>query len=380
MALIYSSIACNLDADILSAALPLFAAEKVDAIEWSFDTLFHFRNIPDWFPELLRAFGQEGRLIGHGVFFSLFSGRWSAEQHDWLQRLERMSADFRFDHITEHFGFMTGADFHKGAPISIPFTPATLAIGQDRLKRIFNACRCPVGLENLAIAYSLDEVKKHGEFLDRLVEPVNGFIILDLHNLFCQLHNFEVDFEKIIGLYPLDRVREIHISGGSWDDSPLLPGKQIRRDTHDDAVPEAVFDLLERAIPRCPQLKYVVLEQLGIGLSTEASREQYRQDFFRMRRIVQQARPAAGGSVDHKPNTFLPESPFLLGLPLTDEALYVQQMELSAILETATDHDHARQLLGRSSLAGTGWNVENWEPAMLETVLRIARKWKDGFA
>ena len=167
---IFSSISCNLDENILSAALPLFEAEKVEAIEWSFDTLFKFRNIPDWFIELLKAFGNENRLIGHGVYYSLFSGAWSKEQQAWLKHLEKVSAAFKFDHISEHFGFMTGEDFHHGAPISIPFTPATLAIGRDRLKRMYYSCKCPVGLENLAFSYSMEEVKKHGEFLDQLVD------------------------------------------------------------------------------------------------------------------------------------------------------------------------------------------------------------------
>jgi len=28
----------------------------------------------------------------------------------------------------------------------------------------------------------------------------NGFIILDIHNLYCQIHNFELDFAEIINL------------------------------------------------------------------------------------------------------------------------------------------------------------------------------------
>ncbi|MCB0386630.1 MAG: hypothetical protein KDD43_14655, partial [Bdellovibrionales bacterium] len=74
--MIYSSLALNLDVPLLQAALPLLEAEKVEAIEWSFDTLFKVRDIPPWFVEVLREFGQAGRLVGHGVFFSLFSGRW----------------------------------------------------------------------------------------------------------------------------------------------------------------------------------------------------------------------------------------------------------------------------------------------------------------
>jgi hypothetical protein len=47
-------------------------------------------------------------------------------------------------------------------------------------------------LENLALSFSVDDVKHQGEFLEKLVEPVNGFLILDLHNLYCQSHNFDI--------------------------------------------------------------------------------------------------------------------------------------------------------------------------------------------
>ena len=79
MTKIYASIACNLDGGILSAALPLFEVEKVEAIEWAFDTLFKYDQISDWFTNLVSEFSEQGRLVGHGVFFSLFSGRWSPE-------------------------------------------------------------------------------------------------------------------------------------------------------------------------------------------------------------------------------------------------------------------------------------------------------------
>ncbi len=72
MSTILSSISCNLDTNILLASLPLFEAEKVEAIEWSFDTLYKTPDIPLWFTDLLEAFSNENRLIGHGVFFSLF--------------------------------------------------------------------------------------------------------------------------------------------------------------------------------------------------------------------------------------------------------------------------------------------------------------------
>lgn len=376
MAVLLSTIACNLDRNILLAALPLFETEKVAAIEWSFDALYKTRNIPPWFVELLEAFSKEGRLIGHGVFFSLFTGKWLPEQEAWLKHLQKVSTHFHFDHITEHFGFMTGKDFHKGAPINIPFTPSTLAIGRDRLQRIQQIGQCPVGLENLAFAYSLAEVKRHGDFLDQLLEPVNGFLILDLHNFYCQLHNFDLSLSNLLPFYPLERVREIHISGGSWEDSSIEPGKKIRRDTHDAAVPKAVFELLEKTIPQCPNLKFVVLEQIGVGLDSVEKQEAFRADFHQMDHIVQRANAKLSRS---KLKEFLPLQTFDLKAPVEDLALYEQQMQLSTILETAPNFQEAQRELLASSLANSAWAIESWEPSMLETVLKIAQKWKAGF-
>jgi uncharacterized protein (UPF0276 family) len=360
---------------MLQATLPLFERGEVEAIEWSFDALYKFPVIPDWFTELITAFSQEQRLIGHGVFFSLFSGKWSPEQEQWLAQLSELCSRFQFDHITEHFGFMTGKDFHTGAPLGIPYTPATLALGQDRLQRISRAGGCPVGLENLAFAYSVEEVRVHGQFLRELIEPVNGFIILDLHNLYCQLHNFSRNYEELIVLYPLDRVREVHISGGSWEPSTLQAGKKVRRDTHDESVPEEVFRLLERTIPKCPNLKFVVMEQLGVGLQTTESRSGFQRDFLRMKEIVKAAEPPT----DKQANEFLPPTTMPSTPPFEDQKLHDQQRLLAQILETAADPADARQRLLASALADTAWNVEHWQSDMLETAVRIAQKWRKGF-
>lgn len=370
---ICSAIACNLDADILSASFPLLEEGRVEAMEWAFDTLFNRKEVPGWFDELLAVFSKEKRLIGHGVFFSLFSGKWLREQQDWLLHLRNLSKRFSFDHITEHFGFMTGADFHHGAPMSIPYTQSTLAIGRDRLARIQDACGCPVGLENLAFSYTLDEVKQHGDFLAQLIEPVKGFIILDLHNFYCQLHNFSVSFDELIPLYPLDRVREIHISGGSWEASAYNPDIRVRRDTHDDRVPEEVFQLLQRTMLLCPQLKYVVMEQLGNGLQTTESRKGFYHDYVRMEQLVREYEKSIA---EEQLNYFLPPQLSLPATPVEDLHLYAQQLELSEILERAAHYEEAMHLLRHSSLSNTAWNIENWQPYMIETAISIAQKWR----
>jgi uncharacterized protein (UPF0276 family) len=374
---ILASIACNLDTEVLAAALPLFQEESVEAIEWSFDTLHQTRNIPAWFTELLSSYGEANRLIGHGVFFSIFSGRWSEDQTYWLKHLRKVCQAFHFEHITEHFGFMTGADFHKGAPVPIPLTDTTLAIGIDRLQRIQEACRRPVGLENLAFSYALEDVKKHGVFLYRLVEAIDGFIILDLHNLYCHMHNFNISLDEILGFYHLEDVREIHISGGTWEESEVEENKKIRRDTHDESVPDMVFEMLEKVIPQCPHLKYVVLEQIGSGLETEADKISFRADYQKMRNIIANSHTSLSQDIVFR--DFIPTKFFTNKEPLQSEGLYQEQLLLSSILEKAVDYETTIKELQVSALSNSDWNVEAWEPRMVQTLIAIAQKWKDGF-
>lgn len=370
MSKIFSSLSCNLDPGILLASLPLMSESRVEAIEWSFDALYNHKKVPDWFLGLMQEFSKNDRLIGHGIFYSIFSGRWTSAQEKWLNNLEKLSSEFQFNHVSEHFGFMTGENFHNGAPLDVPYNEATLRIGRDRLARIYNACRCPVGLENLAFSYSIDQVKAQGEFLEKLVEPVNGFIILDLHNLYCQTHNFSLDFDRLLNLFPLERVREIHISGGSWENSRIKPDVIVRRDTHDNRVPEEVFTMLTQVISCCPHLKFVVLEQLGVGLKSEKSRLDFYDDFIRLQNILN-----LENSTNTPSNSFLPEKELLADRVEQDEDLYQQQLQLSRILETAESYDQTMTLLQNSILANSEWKIEKWEPYMIETAINIAKKW-----
>lgn len=355
----------------MQTVFPLLADSEVDAIEWSFDAVYQPDNMPSWFQELLSTFGAAGRLIGHGVFFSLLSGRWTTEQSNWLSLLKKMARDYSFAHVTEHFGFMTGLDFHRGAPLPVPLTARTLRIGQDRLKRIADAAHCPVGIENLAFAFSLDDVKQQGAFLAELVEPVNGFLILDLHNVYCQACNFGQPIEEIIDLYPLERVREIHISGGSFEPLTSDPETLIRRDTHDDGVPQPVFDMLELVIQRCPSLQFVTMEQISASLSSENSKQQFRDDFKKMKSIIRQAKRSSLQSCAFDPPTLA-----IHAAPITDEHRFFEQLALSNILESSQSLNEVRQKINQSTLPDSEWQPEKWNDSMLETAMMIARKWK----
>lgn len=269
-------------ADFLRAALPLFENGSVEAVEWSFDIPWQGHAVEEWTYDLLDEFSKSGALLGHGVSFSLLSALWDEHHIRWLELLRQECAQRKYEHISEHFGFMRAADLIDNTVLPLSMSDIALSVGVERLQLIRDAAKVPVGLENLALAFSEMQVDDQPEFVDRLLAPVEGFLLLDLHNIWCQVMNFNRDPVQLMRRYPLHRVRQIHISGGS-----LIDG--VRVDTHDSQIPAEVFSMLQSAIQECPNLRYVILERMAETIVDKADEKQFRADFGTMKQIAQGA-------------------------------------------------------------------------------------------
>jgi uncharacterized protein len=286
MQAIRSGLSLMLEDEFLQASLPLFESGEVDVIEWSFDVGWSRPALPEWVEALLGEYSRAGSLVGHGVTFSALSGEWTERAERWLDHLRGELNVRKYLHISEHFGFMAAGNFHQGTPLPVPLTEHTLRLGRARMRALAEVAGCPVGLENLALALSMRDVTDQGVFLRELLEAVDGFLVLDLHNVYCQMMNFDRSAKEILSSYPLERVREMHISGGSWMEAVTARGGPIRRDTHDDDVPEEVFGMLKEALPLCPQTEVVIFERLGYTLADPKAQDGMRNDFMRMKSIV----------------------------------------------------------------------------------------------
>lgn len=281
--------------DLRVAQAPLFAAGLVEALEWTIDAEMD-RRLPTWVEPLLDHYASAGALYAHGVQFSPLSAVLAPRQHRWLELARRALGKRQYQHLGEHFGFTTVPGFARSAPLPMPFVPPVVALGQSRLALLQHELGLPIGLENLALALSRDDATLHGAFLDQLLEPVNGFLLLDLHNVHCQAYNFGLAARDLVSAMPLERVRELHVSGGSWAAVDTPEGaRPFRRDTHDGAIPEEVFALLAWTIPRCAGLEVVFVERLPGSVATSEDVARYQDDYRRVMAITTNVKEQQGG-------------------------------------------------------------------------------------
>lgn len=269
--------------DFAAASFPLFEAGLVETVEWSFDMGWGKRGVPGWLTELLNHYGSTDDLVGHGVSYSVLAAQTTPHHDWWLDQLEAEVRRHRYSRISEHLGFVGAGRFSFAAPLPVPFHPDVVALGRERITALAEIAGCPVGLENLATSLGPEDGRNQGALLDAVLEPVDGFLVLDLHNLWCQSVNLNIAVEELVDLYPLDRVAEIHVSGGSWDDSG---DRRIRRDTHDDVVPPEVRGLLAEAAGQCPKLEAVIYERLGTTLADPSTHDPYRHDVMAIAEIT----------------------------------------------------------------------------------------------
>lgn len=279
------------DADFQSAVAPLLDEGVVAAVEWTPDGGWPPYRVPAWIDRLLDFYGGAGRLYAHGFGLSLFTGGADRAMGEWFDRIANEVRARSYRHVSEHLGFLRSGvaragEIAEAAPLPLPMTPRTVALGRARLAELARVTGLPVGLENLATSLSPRDALDQGAFLDALLEPVDGFVLLDVHNLFCQAATFELDPVALLETYPLGRVREIHVSGGSWYETAADPSRPVRRDTHDGAVPDAVFEILDAALARCDRVEAVFLERLGGTMRDEADQARFRADYARMTSVV----------------------------------------------------------------------------------------------
>jgi uncharacterized protein (UPF0276 family) len=226
--------------------------------------------LPNGYHRRFAALGQRlGKaFVGHGVGLSLgtASRADAPRRRRWLARLRADQAVFGFRWYTDHLGASSLAGQAVGLPLPLPHSAYAAALVGRRL-RALQAIVPAVGVENTAQYFLLGDPLAEPAFLARALRGAGTHLLLDLHNLYTTAENLGFSTTEYLAQLErhavLDRVIELHLSGGSYSDGSWLPGARVLRlDSHDAAVPEPVWRLLTDVLPRCPRLRGVTLERM----------------------------------------------------------------------------------------------------------------------
>jgi uncharacterized protein (UPF0276 family) len=159
-----------------------------------------------------------------------------------------------------------------------------------RLTELARVVGLPVGVENNVSYFALGDPRDEPRLYNAIAR--RHYLLLDLHNVYTMALNFGFDMDEYVARLDLSRVIELHVSGGSESDPAWLPSRRVLRlDGHDGAVPEPVWRLLERVLPRCPNVRGVTLERME-GTVGDCDVPLLAGELARLRAIAQRRRRA----------------------------------------------------------------------------------------
>jgi uncharacterized protein len=228
-------------------------------------------------------------IVVHGVELSIGSAlHWNDY---YLDMLDDFQAIWPFHWHSEHLTYQTipvddQATLSIGVPLPLPGTAEVVNLVKTRAAAIRRRYGVPFLLENPAhflagLAYE-PEVRDEFGLMAAITEDGHCGQLLDLHNLYCNAVNQEFDSFAAIERIKLDRVVEVHVAGGRWEDGFWM-------DTHDGCVPAPVWDLLEYTLPHCPNIAGIVFELLNY-YATKMTVDSIAGELMRARQIWQRVR------------------------------------------------------------------------------------------
>ncbi len=217
------------------------------------------------FADRFHRLGQElsKPFVAHGVGLSIGTREPDpVRRRRWLDSIRRDQARFQYEWYTDHLGASVLDGIEVTMPMAVPQTEEAARAVRASLEQL-RAHVPDVGFENTAFLYFLGDPLKEPAWISSCLTGPRTHLLLDVHNLYANALNAGFDPYEYLDLLPLDRVIEAHVSGGSWsEDKWLASGMQLRLDSHDGAVPEEAWKLLETALPRCSSLRGVTLERM----------------------------------------------------------------------------------------------------------------------
>jgi uncharacterized protein (UPF0276 family) len=170
----------------------------------------------------------------------------------YLRRLRALADTIKPLWLSDHVSWTGVGGINSHDLLPLPYTGEALDVLVRNVLDAQEALGRALVLENPSTYLSFaDNTMDEPGFLKALCERTGCFLLLDVNNIVVSATNHGLDTEAWIERLPLDRVRQIHLAGHSR-------GVDMLVDTHDAPVPDTVWDLYRRFVPRLGEVAVMI--------------------------------------------------------------------------------------------------------------------------
>ncbi len=212
------------------------------AIDW-FEIISENYLVPGGKPlHFLDRIRRDYPMVMHGVSMSI--GSTDPLNPEYLRALKALVARVQPAWISDHLCFtgVHGRNLHDLLPL--PYTEETVKHVADRVRQVQDFLGRRMLLENVSSYISFQaSTMTEWEFLAEVTERADCLILLDVNNIYVSSINHGFDPLEYLDGVPTRRVQQIHLAGHRHHGTHIV-------DTHDEPVPDPVWDIYFEAIRR----------------------------------------------------------------------------------------------------------------------------------
>jgi uncharacterized protein (UPF0276 family) len=191
--------------------------------------------------QILRDVRARYPVALHGVSMSIGSA--DGLDGAYLARLRALVDEIDPLFVSDHLSWTRVEGFSSHDLLPLPYTHEALDLVCANIDRAQEALGRAMLVENPStyIDFAPADMTEW-QFLDAMCARAGCGLLLDVNNVFVSASNHGFDPIAYLDGVPHDRVRQIHLAGHSM-------GEELLIDTHDQPVPESVWDLYAHVLP-----------------------------------------------------------------------------------------------------------------------------------
>ena len=178
---------------------------------------------------------------------------------EYLGMLAELSQNYQAAWLSDHLCWCAHGGRQHFDLYPVPFSSAALDHISSRVQQVQDLLRQPLVLENISYYHRfISDEMSEWDFTVELMRRTGCRLLLDLNNLWTNAANFNrcpnADLNALLTQLKPEQIAQIHLAGASYQPPASDDDQCYWIDTHGEAVPEPVIELLRQTWAGCPEV------------------------------------------------------------------------------------------------------------------------------